>query len=151
VPLYFNLSHSGDFAALAISSLGAVGVDIESTRQRSYLKIVDRFFHKDENEQLLNCDEANREQLFYRLWTLKEAFFKATGLGISQGLDKARFYLDDNNIAVQFSNDLQIEKDHWQFHQKSIAPNTIVAVALASANPTELHWFDGDCLLSDNN
>ena len=149
-PLYFNLSHSGDFAALAVTSMGDVGVDIESIRHRSYLKIVERFFHKDEKEQLLNCDEANREQLFYHLWTLKEAFFKATGLGISQGLDKARFYWDGDNIAVQFSNDLPVEKNNWQFHQDIVAPETLVAIAVNSTNAIEVHWFDGNHLLSGN-
>jgi len=133
-----------------ISSLGEVGVDIETIRQRNYLKIVKRFFHKDENEQLLNCDGVQQEQLFYRMWTLKEAFFKATGLGISQGLNKACFYLDDNNIAVQFSNALPVEKNHWQFHQKMVAPTTIAAIAINSASTVEPHWFDGARLLSDN-
>ena len=147
-PLYFNLSHSGDFAALAVSSMGDVGVDIEHMRQRHYLKIVERFFHADEKAQLINCDEAERAHLFYRLWTLKEAFFKATGLGISQGLDKARFYLDDNHITVRFSNDLSVDKNHWQFHQETVAPETLVAVAVNSPNVIETHWFDGNHLLA---
>ena len=149
-PLYFNLSHSGSFAALVVSSRGEVGVDIETARKRSYLKIVERFFHKDEVTQLYNCDETEREKLFYRMWTLKEAFFKATGMGISQGLDKVCFYLDDNNIAVQFSDELHVQKNDWQFHQELVAPSTMAAIALHAGDVIKPHWFDGNLLLSES-
>ncbi|RYY74267.1 MAG: 4'-phosphopantetheinyl transferase superfamily protein [Gammaproteobacteria bacterium] len=155
VPLYFNLSHSRNFAALAVSSLGDVGIDIENTRQRDYLKIVERFFHPDEHKQLLECDETKREQLFYKMWTLKEAFFKALGTGISTGLDKARFYFDNNNITAQFSDDLPQGKSCWKFHQTilrhTVTSTTLVALAVDAANVIEPHWFDGNYLLDDSN
>jgi 4'-phosphopantetheinyl transferase len=148
VPLFFNLSHSCDVAALAVTSLGDVGVDIERMRYRNYLKIVERFFHQDEHEQLLNCNETDRKQLFHRMWTLKEAFFKATGSGISQGLDKVRFHLHDNNITAQFADDLPQGKGPWQFHQAPVAPTTLVAIAVGTETSLVPHWFDGNCLLS---
>jgi 4'-phosphopantetheinyl transferase len=151
VPLYFNLSHSREFAALAICSLGDVGVDIERPRQRDYLKIVERFFHPDEHQQLLACDDAKREQMFYSIWTLKESFFKAIGTGISAGLDRACFYLHDNKITVQFSNDLQPAKRQWQFHQAVVATNTMVALAVDTEKYIEPHWFDGNLLFSAGN
>ena len=80
-PLYFNLTHSGNFAALAVTHCGELGIDIESPRKRSYVNIVERYFHVDEVQLLRDCAETEREQLFYRLWTLKEAFFKALGTG----------------------------------------------------------------------
>jgi|GEM_PF-328417 len=147
IPLFFNLSHSQNVAALAVTSLGDVGVDIEYMRQRDYLKIVERFFHKDEYEQLLNCNEAEREQLFHRMWTLKEAFFKATGSGISQGLDKVRFHLHHSNITAQFADDLNVQ-NHWEFHQTMVAPTTLVAIAVGAANSLPPHWFDGNRLLT---
>ena len=148
IPLFFNLSHSHNVAALAVTSLGDIGVDIERMRQRNYLKIAERFFHKDEYEQLLNCNDAEREKLFHRMWTLKEAFFKATGAGISQGLDKARFYLHDNTITAQFAEDLPQGKNLWQFHQTMVAPATLVTVAVGTGTSLAPHWFDGNSLLS---
>ena len=149
VPLFFNLSHSHNVAALAVTSLGDVGVDIESMRQRNYLKIAERFFHRDEYEHLLKCNEAARQHLFHRMWTLKEAFFKATGSGISQGLDKARFYLRDNNITAQFADDLPHGRNPWQFHQATLASATLVAIAVGTETPLVPHWFDGNRLLSN--
>ena len=148
LPLYFNLSHSWNYAVLAVSSAGDLGVDIESKRERSYLKIADRFFHEHEKEHITRCDPAHREQLFYKLWTLKEAFFKALGTGISYGLHKACFHLQDHNITVQFADDLSAEINQWQFHQAIVTHNTVAAFAVKSTMPLEIHWFDASLLLT---
>lgn len=146
-PLYFNLTHSGNFAALAITHHGEVGIDIETARNRSYLQIVERYFHPDEIKHLHDCEETQRERLFYRLWTLKEAFFKATGTGISTGLDKAYFSFEDNAITANFSPALHIQKNDWQFYQEFIAVKTVIAVAINSAEQLQHQWFDGNSLL----
>ncbi len=146
-PLYFNLTHSGNFAALAVTHKGEVGIDIETARKRSYLKIVERYFHPDEIKLLLDSDEVAREQLFYRLWTLKEAFFKAMGSGISTGLDKACFSFEDDVITAKFSPTLAVKRIEWQFYQEFIAANTVVAVAINSTEKIKQQWFDGNLLL----
>lgn len=148
-PLYFNLTHSGQFAALAVGARGEVGVDIETLRKRSYLKIVERFFHKNEITQLHQCDKDREEQLFFRLWTLKEAFFKATGTGISTGLEKAWFDLEKGYIDAHFAPELNVHKDEWQFVQEFVAPKTIVALALNTLEKMQHQWFDGNVLLAD--
>lgn len=148
-PLYFNLTHSGQFAALAIGARGELGVDIETLRKRSYLKIVERFFHTDEIKQLHECNKEQGEQLFFRLWTLKEAFFKATGSGISTGLEKAWFQLANGQINAHFAPELNIRKDEWQFVQEFVTPTTIVALALNTLEKMQHRWFDGNSLLAD--
>jgi 4'-phosphopantetheinyl transferase len=148
LPLYFNLSHSGNFAALAICTRGEIGVDIETARKRSYLQIVERFFHADEIKQLHLCDKEQQEKLFYCLWTLKEAFFKAIGTGISAGLDKAYFDLRDNIVDANFAGSLNVQKNAWQFHQEFITPTTVVAIALNSGEPIKTQWIDGNSLLA---
>lgn len=90
--LHFNLSHSGDWVAIAISEEGPVGVDIEHPRRRrSWRAIARQYFHPAEVSllQTLKTPEAERE--FYRLWTLKEAFFKGRGTGIAEGLGRIDF------------------------------------------------------------
>ena len=147
-PIYFNLSHSGNFAALAVTTLGEIGIDIETIRPRNFLAIAERYFHADELKQLLATTEAEREQLFFKLWTLKEAFFKATGGGISSGLDKAYFQLQDNKICAKFAADLHIQANHWQFHQTVITDNCLLAVAVNTAQPMQHQFFDGNSMLS---
>ena len=147
-PIYFNLSHSGNFAALAVSTAGEIGIDIETIRTRNFLAIAERYYHADELKQLLATPEAKREQLFFKLWTLKEAFFKATGGGISSGLDKAVFDLSDTYIQARFAAELEVNEHEWRFQQEFITPTTLVALALQTNESIQHQWFDSNSLLS---
>lgn len=82
----FNLSHAGEYVMVGISDNGPIGVDIEKIKGKDWQPIAKRFFHPLEVEQLEQADDAN--QLFFQLWTLKEAFVKAIGHGLSYGLEK---------------------------------------------------------------
>jgi 4'-phosphopantetheinyl transferase len=82
----FNLSHSGDLAALAISRDGPVGIDIE--RHREIEDAVARHhFSPAEYAALSALSGAAWLDGFYRCWTRKEAVIKTNGLGLSMPLD----------------------------------------------------------------
>ena len=84
----FNLSHSGDLAALAVSGCGAVGIDVEQMRPVG-TDIAQRFFTDNENAILARLSGWQRVESFLRCWTRKEALVKANGKGLTGGL--ARF------------------------------------------------------------
>lgn len=149
VSVYFNLSHCNDVAVLAISSLGEIGVDIEHLNERDYLKIAKRYFYKDELHALHAGTEQEGKILFYKLWTLKEAFFKATGGGIASGLDKVSFQLEKDLISAKFNPVLNVRENEWQFYQEFIASDLLVALAVNSAKAIERQWFDGNALLNN--
>lgn len=81
---YFNLSHSGHYAA-AVFGDTPVGIDIEEKKpDKMRLSIAKRFFHEREYTLLKNTeDKKEQTELFYRIWTLKESFVKAAGEGMS--------------------------------------------------------------------
>ena len=84
--IHFNLSHSGDYALIAISDEGAVGVDIEHHDAKpNHLAIAQRFF--THNEYLYISSQSDQLVAFYEIWTYKEAYVKAIGRGIAYGLD----------------------------------------------------------------
>ena len=86
--IHFNLSHSGDVAALAATHHGAIGVDVEVQRERiDVLGLSARFFAADEADALRALPEPERTRAFYRCWTRKESFVKAIGTGLSEPLD----------------------------------------------------------------
>lgn len=149
LPVYFNLSHCGDVAVLAVGSQDGIGVDIEIIRARDYLSIAERFFHDDEWRLMNSVAAEKREILFFKLWTLKEAFFKAMGGGISTGLDKAYFQFDRDIIKVDLHPELAQDKKEWQFHQEFIAANIVVALAARSTQPIKHQWLSADYLFSD--
>lgn len=103
----FNLSHSGDWLALALCQQGPLGVDIEmGLRRRQILPLAQRFYAQSEYEWLAALPEAGRESAFYRLWSRKEAVLKAQGGGIAAGLDKVCFMPEedwrlDNRLDTQ--------------------------------------------------
>jgi 4'-phosphopantetheinyl transferase len=82
--LYFNLSHSNDVALLGIVLNRQIGVDIEFIRPLSNMEsIAGRYFSESEMNMILNRPEKECNQIFFNYWTIKEAYLKATGEGIS--------------------------------------------------------------------
>lgn len=96
--LHFNLSHSGDYIACAFSDQ-EVGLDLQehSRPHTSIVRIARRFFTAREYEAIhaLPPDESGvspdnsdcRLALFYRLWSIKEAYLKYLGCGLRGGMD----------------------------------------------------------------
>ena len=87
--LAFNLSHSADRVMVAIGWNCQLGVDIEICKQRINLSgLVDKCFAEEELAYWTQLPESQKNEAFYRFWTRKEAFVKATGHGIALGLNQ---------------------------------------------------------------
>lgn len=83
-PKKFNLSHSGEYVICAVGD-GEVGADIQKWvpyKERT----AERFFAPEEWKLLQELDEPRRTEMFYRLWTRKEAYGKYTGQGIGSAV-----------------------------------------------------------------
>lgn len=84
LPFYFSLSHSGDYVFCALST-EEIGADIQQHGKQSGREnrrhLADRFFSEEEKRALEASGES--EELFYRLWTRKEAYGKLTGEGVA--------------------------------------------------------------------
>jgi len=81
--LEFNLSHSDEAALFAFAAGRRVGVDIERIRSRADVNgVAQEVFTPAEIEKLSDAPEQEKEDLFFTLWTQKEALIKAAGLGL---------------------------------------------------------------------
>lgn len=88
VPLRFNMSHSGGVALFAFTEKQDVGIDVEQIRADFASEdIARRFFSAIEVECLSGLPDEEKVAAFFRCWTRKEAYIKATGKGLSQSLD----------------------------------------------------------------
>ena len=90
LPLFFSLSHSGDYVACAIADF-EIGLDIQCIRPVS-MPLVRRFFSETELRKIQKSKHP--DELFTLLWSLRESYWKATGRGIAA----------DQNVAV-FENE----------------------------------------------
>ena len=91
--LFFNLSHSGERVMCAVSSF-EIGCDVEKIKPTN-LKIAKRFFFENEYKAIAELTtEEEQQNMFFRLWTLKESYMKMTGEGMSLGLDRFEFDMD---------------------------------------------------------
>ena len=94
-PLDFNVSHSGDWLACAVTAGTAVGLDVECCDAgRDVMKLARRFFQAGEIAVLEACSEVEQTARFYAYWTLKEARIKAQGEALGRGLESCGFALD---------------------------------------------------------
>ena len=83
----FNVSHAADYALLALGLDHRLGVDIESVERRvDYRALANRFFSAAEQEAFNTLPAGAACAAFYRVWSRKEAFLKATGQGLAGGL-----------------------------------------------------------------
>jgi 4'-phosphopantetheinyl transferase len=82
-----------------------IGIDLEETRVvRNLEQICDRFFSAEEASTIQRLPTAQRENAFFRCWTAKEAFIKATGEGLSRALNSFKVSLsesEDGQIQIR--------------------------------------------------
>ena len=140
--IYFNLSHSGTTAAVAVTSAAPVGVDVEQRKVvADWRPVAMRFFSSAEYRQLIDIPERQRDDAFLRCWTRKEAVIKATGEGLSADLASFDVSLVAGTPA-RVIRDLGGDAGSWQL-QHFESPEFIGAVAIRSANAVSVkqHGF----------
>lgn len=103
--LRFNVSHSGGQALFAFAQGREIGVDIEAGERLGddWPGIARRYFSEREQGELFALPEPQRRAAFLTGWARKEAYLKATGLGISDGLQKIEITLGMDRPAAFLS------------------------------------------------
>jgi 4'-phosphopantetheinyl transferase len=97
---HFNLSHSGDLAAMAFCVRGELGIDIEQKRpEAATMEIAERNFSERELRELKKLSTEDRLAGFFRCWTRKEAYVKAKGIGLGADLRSFHVNLDSDDVA----------------------------------------------------
>lgn len=100
--LHFNLSHSGDWAVLAVSDK-EIGIDVEKEKNID-LDIGKEYFSYTENIYLNTISKEKKYEAFFKIWTLKESYIKAIGLGLNKSL-KSFSVMNLRNMYIITDND----------------------------------------------
>jgi 4'-phosphopantetheinyl transferase len=148
--LLFNLSHKPGAVTCLIGCGRDLGIDVEHCANRSHLlDIAFRFFSPSETAALLALPEGRRIHRFYELWTLKEAYIKARGIGLSLGLSNFSFTPAGDTAMVRFEPGFEDEPETWDFRLFRIVEDHLIATAVRhSAAPLEIETFDASALVS---
>jgi len=124
----FNLTHTRGLAACAVTMVDDVGVDAESMeRTVDCVALANEFFAPSEATYITALPEADRGAAFLQLWTLKEAFIKAVGRGLSVPLADFEFTLEPFSFAC--SPSLKQVSEDWRFESLAIGSTHRLAVA----------------------
>jgi len=137
-PLHFNISHTSDWLAVAIGRHPQLGIDLEQARKRRRItQIATAYFTPCEAEQLAALPADKQQQRFLTLWTLKEAFLKATGSGLAGGLDQVRF----DTLNRPTFRDPHRQQEPWQFVHSQLNNNVHLGLACTSMTQREEPLF----------
>jgi 4'-phosphopantetheinyl transferase len=128
----FNVSHTDGLVVMGVARGRAIGVDVENVSTREVeIEIADRYFAPKEVAELRALPRQKQKERFFELWTLKEAYIKARGMGLSIPLD--RFAFDVQGLPpARLTVDASLIDDgkRWTFRQLRFAANHLIALCV---------------------
>ena len=131
--LCFNLSHSAGLALLGVSRTQEIGVDIKSThRVVEYDQLAPRFFAATEAAALAALPASERGRAFFSIWTRKEAYIKACGMGLSLPLQ---------DFSVSHDHPATLSAEGWSIRALDPGPGYAAALVIAG-DLHALHTWD---------
>lgn len=137
----FNLSHSSDLIACAITKNGRVGIDVE------YIKYLDfdlarQFLNEDEIQYAKKKHDDMLISFLYKIWTLKEAYLKALGIGLLR--DPRSFGFDMklwSEGILKIRDDKSLFKEEMFFHTLVLHGGYQLALCTNAATPVNISTF----------
>lgn len=133
----FNVSHSNGLALYAVTNDRPIGIDVEYLRSMQDMEqLAERYFLPSENALIQAFSPEQRHNIFFRLWTCKEAYLKATGEGIT-GLKRVEVSLKpgeewgESIVSLNLNNCPAVD---WTVLQLSLAPDYAAALAVEGSD-----------------
>lgn len=123
--LHFNLAHTHGLVVMAAGHVPNIGIDVEAMDKRVRLDIARRYFSDAETAALFALPPQEQAARFLRLWTLKEAWLKATGQGVAGGLSRTAFEFDGETVLFRRAD---ADAGCWVFRELR-PPGYLVAIA----------------------
>jgi 4'-phosphopantetheinyl transferase len=136
VKLEFNLSHTEGLSVVAVSRYSRVGCDVEFLNRSGLdVEIARRFFTQEESQEIAEHPPEQQIERLLSYWTLKEAYIKAEGQGLSMGLDTFFFSLVENQSPrLMLKSSAQQPSADWQFKQTTLSGHYLFSLAVEPIN-----------------
>uniref|UniRef100_A0A0K8SQH9 L-aminoadipate-semialdehyde dehydrogenase-phosphopantetheinyl transferase n=1 Tax=Lygus hesperus TaxID=30085 RepID=A0A0K8SQH9_LYGHE len=152
--IQFNVSHHGNLTVLAGETGGTqIGIDVMEMKYtggkplKEFFRLMSRQLTSQEWEAVeYSSLESQKEKTFFRIWALKEAYVKATGVGLNlpfntvdfrfrSKLDQVGSYVEDTEVYFK-----GIKQDDWRFQEVLLNENLCVCVAI-HCPPDQLNLY----------
>lgn len=129
--LRFSLSHTRGLAACAVMLNHDLGVDVEHLSRQTAAGVADRVFSTREAGDLNNAPAADRAARFLEYWTLKEAYAKACGLGLSLPFNQFSVHQQAHGRwRLSFEPPLNDDPARWWLWSSRVGHNHQVALVV---------------------
>ena len=136
-PISFSITHSCGSVAVAFSRQ-PVGIDLECEREGDFRALASRFFSPEEAAVVASGVSGN-PNLFFRLWTCREAAVKADGRGLSKLLGITRAVFPGESYADGL--EILIGSERWHTLHWKRGDTTHVALSFRET-PSLISWCD---------
>ena len=141
----FNLSNTSGLVACVVSRDCEIGVDVENiSRTLDTDALAPAVFAPAELADFRRAVSEDRRNRFFSYWTLKEAYIKARGMGLSLPLDAFWFELDGPSPLLFVTDRCPDVAGRWRFYQYVPTDDHKMAVAVAAPQGAEpsihLRW-----------
>jgi 4'-phosphopantetheinyl transferase len=124
--VHFSASHSGTMCVVAVCS-EPVGVDIEEIApQRLDDRVAVRVMTPREHEAFTKLPASEKVEAFFRLWTRKESYAKALGVGLTNGLPEIATGIEEEPVLEISSPTGEV----WFMGKVDVRPGYVATVAI---------------------
>ena len=134
----FNLTHTDGLTACVVALDRACGIDAENINRKNRLQAVANRMFADEELKRLSKEDIQKNFFYY--WTLREAYVKALGTGLSGSSKDFFFDIDEEGASavVQHRDRQQLVDNSWLFRLFELTPEHVLTVACKSVDPVEV-------------
>jgi 4'-phosphopantetheinyl transferase len=142
----FNLSHTHGLVACAVTRAADIGVDVEYVERKvELMNVATHVFSPREVDGLAALSGGEQRERFFELWTLKEAYIKAIGKGLSAPLRSITFEPErPDPVPVHFEAEVEDDHARWCLRRFQVGPMHRLALALAADRDAEIECREAD-------
>lgn len=147
-PLFFSLSHSHELVMYAFARKGLLGVDVECIRSMGDMDaLARRFFSTSESEVVVSAAADEKQKVFFVIWTIKEAYVKATGEGLA-GLEDVAVTVSAGALLSKIRVKSHVgQEDGWSVQSVYPFEGYVAAIAAKDHAGAEFRYFEAQPLV----
>lgn len=133
--LFFSAANTRGMVACAVSASNNVGLDVEEIKEKLAPELVEHCCTAAERAELWSLPEQERRKAFFQLWTLKESYLKARGIGLEVSPHLIGFVDSERSVGPLFHADPGVEPHpgHWHFRTVDAGPDHAAALCIHDA------------------